>query len=902
MDLSQVYENTTKQGKGPGLQVPGRLSSFGGRCRSGHCVFFPSPPNRSSLMFRISTLLRSLLLLLLMGAGNAFAQRNCGTMEVLQQEIQADPSRGALLEAIDQYTQQWLLENDPSAERNVITIPVVYHVVWRTTAENIPDARLLAQLQQLNEDFARLNADADQTPALFAALGTNTQIQFCLAQRDPSGNPTTGIVRRQTTVTSFSSNNAVKYTAQGGSNAWPRDSYLNIWTCNLSNSLLGYAQFPGGTAATDGVVVLHSSVGSLSVPGSASPFNFGRTLTHEVGHWLNLRHIWGDATCGNDQVADTPVHQTSNGGCPSFPKNNTCGGTTNTEMTMNYMDYSNDGCMNLFTRGQSDRMRALFGPGGSRVALLSSQGCVPPGGGSTCAVPTGLVTSAITTTSASATWGAVSGASSYDVQVRPTGGTWSTSNVTGTSVNFTGLVASTSYEWAVRANCSGAASAFSAAITFTTNALGCPDALEPNNSTTAAAAITLPASINALIASSSDADFYRFDLTATSNLSISLGNLAGDYDLRLLNAGGTQLAISQASGTTAESITFNNAAAGTYFIHVLGYNGAFSTTQCYTLNASATVVQTCNAPTGLAATNITTSGATLTWTAVSGATSYNVQYKLAANSTWTTVNSATNSLSLTGLTAGTSYNAQVSTVCSGSSSAYGPAITFTTAQPAGCTDTWESNNTSGTAKVIPVNTDIQALIGTSSDNDWYRFTNTTSQRRIRIDLTNLPADYDVRLFRGTSTQVGISQNSGTTNEAIVLNTTTVATYYIRVYGYNGAFNASQCYTLRASISGTNFREGEVEATTVETAAGGLLNLYPNPATDKVLIDYLAEHEHNVTLFIFDAMGRELLSTRLAVGTGPATYALPVDGLPNGMYLLHIQDGDQRSQQRFMIQR
>lgn len=856
-------------------------------------------------MFRKSTLLRSLLLLLMLGAGNLYAQRNCGTMEVLQQEIQADPSRGALLEAIDQYTQQWLEENDPSAERNVITIPVVYHVVWRTTAENIPDARLLAQLQQLNEDFARLNADADQTPSLFAALGTNTQIQFCLAQRDPSGNPTTGIVRRQTTVTSFSSNNAVKYTAQGGSNAWPRDSYLNIWTCNLSNSLLGYAQFPGGTAATDGVVVLHSSVGSLTVPGSASPFNFGRTLTHEVGHWLNLRHIWGDATCGNDQVADTPVHNASNGGCPTYPHLSTCSGTP-VEMTMNYMDYTNDGCMNLFTRGQSDRMRALFGTGGSRVALLSSQGCVPPGGGSSCAVPTGLVTSAITSTSATATWGAVSGATSYDVQVRPTGGTWSTSNVAGTTVNFTGLVASTTYEWALRANCSGAASAFSAAITFTTSAVGCPDALEPNNSTTAAALITLPFSTNALIASSSDADFYRFDLAATSNLSITLGNLAGDYDLRLLNASGTQVAISQASGTTAESITFNSAAAGTYFIHVFGYNGAFSATQCYALNATSTAVQTCNAPTGLAASNITTSGASLTWTAVSGASSYNVQYKLAANSTWTTVNTATNSLPLTGLTAGTSYNAQVSTVCSGSSSAYSAAITFTTAQPASCTDTWESNNTSGTAKVIPVNTNIQALIGTSGDNDWYRFNNTTSQRRIRIDLTNLPADYDVRLFRGTSTQVGISQNTGTTNEAIVLNTSTVTTYYVRVYGYNGAFNASQCYTLRASISGTNFREGEwdneLENVPVEAASGGLLNLYPNPATDKVLIDYLALQENAVTLLILDAMGREVVSTRLAVGAGPATYALPVDGLPNGMYLLHIQDGDQRSQQRFMIQR
>jgi hypothetical protein len=853
-------------------------------------------------MQRIPTLVQLLLaLLLLWGTQAAQAQRNCGTMEALQQEIEADPSRGALLEAIDQFTQEWLTENAPGADRSVITIPVVFHVVWRTTAENIPDARLNAQLQQLNEDFARLNADASQTPALFAALGTNTEIQFCLAQRDPSGNATTGIVRRQTTVTSFSSNNAVKYTANGGSNAWPRDSYLNIWTCNLSNSLLGYAQFPGGTAATDGVVVLHSSVGSLSVPGSASPFNFGRTLTHEVGHWLNLRHIWGDATCGSDQVSDTPVHNASNGGCPTHPHLSTCSGTP-VEMTMNYMDYTNDGCMNIFTIGQSGRMRALFVSGGARVALLNSQGCVPPGGGTTCATPSGASTGSITASSATASWAAVSGASSYDVQVRPTGGNWSTSNVAGTSVNFTGLAAGTSYEWAARANCAGGSSSYSASVAFTTTATGCADALEPNNSTTAAAAITLPASINALIANSTDADFYRFDLGATSNLSITLGNLAGDYDLRLLNASGTQLAISQASGTSAEDITFNNAASGTYYIHVFGYNAAFSATQCYALSASATTVQVCNAPTGLASSNITATGAMLTWTAVSGATGYNVQYKLAANTTWTTVSTSTNSFSITGLTAGTSYNAQVSTVCSSGNSAYGAAITFSTAQPAGCVDTWESNNTSGTAKVIPVNTNIQALIGTSSDNDWYRFNNTSSQRRIRIDVTNLPADYDVRLYRGTSTQVGISQNGGTTNEAIVLNTNTVATYYVRVYGYNGTFNANQCYTLRAGISGSNFREGEFDVETVEVPTSGLINLFPNPATDKVMLDYLAPRESNVTILIFDAMGRELANTRLSVGAGPATYALPVDGLPNGMYLLHILDGDMHSQQRFMIQR
>jgi hypothetical protein len=740
------------------------------------------------------------------------AQRNCGSMDYLQQQIEADPERAARLQSVDQHAYQFEVEHGHE-DRAVVTIPVVFHVVWRTTAENVSDAKLLAQLQQINDDFARLNSDAGQTPSLFASLGADTEIRFCLAQRDPSGNPTTGIVRRQTTVTAFSSNDAVKYTANGGSNAWPRDSYLNIWVANLSGGLLGYAQFPGGAAATDGVVVLYSSVGSIASPGSGAPFNMGRTATHEVGHWLNLRHIWGDATCGNDQVSDTPVHNTSNGGCPTYPHYSTCTGSP-VEMTMNYMDYTDDGCMNIFTLGQKTRMQALFGTGGSRVSLLSSLGCVPPSGGTTCAVPSGLAASNITTSSATVSWGAVSGAASYDLQYKlSSSSTWTTVNTTATSFGLSGLSSATTYNYQVRANCSGGSSAYSAAGSFTTqSAGGCPDALEPNNSTTAPASVTLPLSLSAIIASSTDADYYAFTTSGTNNLSISLGNLAADYDLRLLNSAGTQLAASQNTGTTGETISLANASSGTYFIHVFGYNGAFNASQCYALTASATPVVT------------------------------------------------------------------------------------------NC-DTWESNNTTGTAKVIAVNTNIQAAIGSSSDVDWFRFNNTSSQRRIRIDLTNLPADYDVRLYRGTSTQVGISQNSGTTNEVIILNTSTVTTYYVRVNGYNGAFNASQCYTLRASISGTNFREGEVEQEELMLEpATGLMSLFPNPANDKVSIEYASPVDAQLDLMVFDGMGRMVFNTVQPVQQGTTLFTLPVERLDAGVYLLQVADGDRRETVRFIVER
>ena len=302
-----------------------------------------------------------LLLIILAGFSGfrvtAQNSRNCGTMEYLAEQMVNDPDLSSRMEAIEREVDQWISNNDNQRVQAVITIPVVFHVVYNTTSQNISDARVLAQLDVLNKDFARLNADASSTPSVFQGVSVNTNIQFCMAQRDPSGNATNGIVRRQTTTTSFSQNNNVKFTSSGGSNAWPAGSYLNIWVCNLGGGLLGYAQFPGGSASTDGVVVLYSSVGSPSVPGTATPYHLGRTATHEVGHWINLRHIWGDANCGSDLVSDTPTQQTSNGGCPSVTHKSRCSGKP-LEQWMNYMDYTDDRCMYMFTSGQLSRMEA----------------------------------------------------------------------------------------------------------------------------------------------------------------------------------------------------------------------------------------------------------------------------------------------------------------------------------------------------------------------------------------------------------------------------------------------------------------------------------------------------------------------------------------------------------------
>ena len=208
--------------------------------------------------------------------------RNCGTTEYHQHQLDTDPQLADRMADIETFTNNYI-SSHTGQEKAIITIPVVFHIVYNTSAQNISDAVIFAQLDQLNKDFARLNSDAGNTPAAFQGLAANTQIQFCLAQRDPNGAATTGIIRKSTTVTSFSSNDAVKFTANGGDNAWNSSQYLNIWSCNLGSGLLGYAQFPGGSAATDGVVCLFSTFGSLTLPGTSAPYNYGRTMTHEVG-------------------------------------------------------------------------------------------------------------------------------------------------------------------------------------------------------------------------------------------------------------------------------------------------------------------------------------------------------------------------------------------------------------------------------------------------------------------------------------------------------------------------------------------------------------------------------------------------------------------------------------------
>jgi hypothetical protein len=634
---------------------------------------------------KIATLFSALILM-----GSAYSQRNCGTNEYQQNLELNDPSIIRNREEIEEFTRTFIA-NYSEGERVNVTIPVVVHIVWNTTTENISDAQIQSQLTVLNNDFRRLNADVANTPSAFSSLTADANINFCLATTDPNGNATNGIVRVQTAVTAFGTNDQVKSSSTGGSNAWDRNRYLNIWVCDISGGILGYAQFPGGTASTDGVVIDYQYFGTTGT--ATAPFNKGRTGTHEVGHWLNLYHIWGDdgtGCTGSDLVSDTPNQGSENYGCPVFPKVS-CSNGPNGDMFMNYMDYTDDACMFMFSTGQAARMQALFSTGGARASLLTSNGCGTP-------------------------------------------------------------------------------------------------------------------------------------------TPVTCGNISG------LSVG-----------------------------------------------------------------SIAQTSATVSWTALSGATGYTVQYKPTSATTFTSVEVTTTSYSITGLTAGTAYNVQVRANCSAGNGPFTATTFTTTSSTPACSDNYESNNTSSAAKTIPVNTNIVARISTSTDKDWFRFSNTSTARNIRIDLTNLPADYDVRLYNPSGTQVAISQNGGTTAEVINYNTTTTGTWRVQVYGYNGAFNSSLCYTLRASISSTAFREdgSNEEEPTANLIFNNdspitLANAFPNPTSGKLNLQFNSEKSEVIQILISDVTGRWVSSQSFTATEGTNFTTLDLLHLENGTYQIILTDGVHRA--------
>lgn len=300
-------------------------------------------------------------------------QNNCRTFEYQQERIKNDPSLIAKRQAVEDIIQQQSSSSSNSATSrvtggSVIRIPVVVHILYHYAPENYSDERVRAQISTLNRDFRKQNADTTKIPSYFRALAADCEIEFELATVDPKGRATNGIVHKYTPITTWEPNDQMKYSSQMGDDAWDPNSYLNIWVCSL-NRILGYSTFPGDDADKDGIVMAFRAFGGGN-----------RTLVHEAGHWLGLKHLWGDENCGDDGVDDTPKQKSFTNGCPTGVRLSSCGSGNgpNGDMYMNYMDFTSDECIVMFTQGQKQRMKSMFSIIGPRRTILNSKALSTP--------------------------------------------------------------------------------------------------------------------------------------------------------------------------------------------------------------------------------------------------------------------------------------------------------------------------------------------------------------------------------------------------------------------------------------------------------------------------------------------------------------------------------------------
>jgi hypothetical protein len=276
-------------------------------------------------------------------------RRSCGAMAAHMMLLERYPSFRASQMRLEGATARRRDTRFDLRQSAIVTIKTVVNVVYKTEDQNISQQQINSQIAALNKDFRATNSDKSQTPAPWQGLVTDTRVKFSLVK----------VVRVKTDVDGFSHDDGVKRASTGGVAPFNPTTHMNIWVCALTGGLLGYAQFPGGPSSTDGVVINYRAFGTMGT--AQAPFNKGRTATHEVGHYFNLRHIWADTPdCGgSDNVADTPNCAGPNFGTPTWPKVS-CNNGPNGDMFMNYMDYTDDAAMFMFTTQQVLRMRTAL--------------------------------------------------------------------------------------------------------------------------------------------------------------------------------------------------------------------------------------------------------------------------------------------------------------------------------------------------------------------------------------------------------------------------------------------------------------------------------------------------------------------------------------------------------------
>lgn len=821
--------------------------------------------------------------------------KGCATVEVDAWRRTQNPDLPSMAE-FEVWMEQKITEMKANSSSQkmaaVVTIPVVVHVIHNNNAvgsgDNISQAQINSQITVLNQDFRKLFG----TPGYNTnPVGADSEIEWCLATEDPNGVALTepGIHRVNRVTAGFSSpsysTNYVDNTIKPAT-SWDPTRYCNIWVVDIGNFLLGYAQFPsssglqgmpanGGAANTDGVVMNYWAFGNTG--NVQAPFDGGRTTTHELGHWLGLRHIWGDSNCGTDYCADTPTQQGSSSGCPNTT---TCDGQN--DQVENYMDYSDDACMNIFTIDQKARFNAVLANSPRRGSLTTSTVCgsTPP----PCNPPANLAASNIAATSATVSWSAVTGAASYNCRIKETSAAnWQDFPTTNTSINFTGMANCTAYEVQVQAYCSGDSSGYTASTTFST--VGCGGG--------------------------------GVSCDTISNVD------AGDSPVVYTSSTGGYVAGHNNYSDIAKHDEFTYTGTGT------DLDGAyFAIARAYAGNANSMVTFTARDATGAGGSPgpIFASTTVAISTLTEGAYNYisfggaqiplNGQFFVGVQLDYTNNDTIALFTSTDGdivpgtaweqWSNGTWYNYN-------STSAWGLDVAHLI-DPVICSgeaclkDSYEPNDIDASAMLIynGFNSTHNARICPTGDIDFYRFVADAAKPRTSIRLNLLPANYNLQLFDANLNLVAQSANAGTAAEVINRNNLIGgALYYIRVSGVNGAFDPDDEYSLslvmKAPIVGSGTKnpvsqQGGFSGLKSNVSAG--FDLYPNP-TDQLLNIIPNRISGQVQLNLLDLTGKQIASRSYDTEQGQA---LQLDTRPfaNGTYLVELRNGDFRETHKIVI--
>ncbi len=841
----------------------------------------------------------TLTLMCLLFSAVIFAQqkRNCSTMENLEHRKHLDPTLEQKMNAIETFTQARILEKQQFQSKvagETIILPVVVHVLYTSSTNNISDAQIASQMEVLNQDFRRTNPDADNTWSQAA----DTEIEFQLVTVDPSGNTTTGITRTQVSTSTWLTDDSMKSSSQGGVDPWDTSEYLNMWivdnlTTTQGGTILGYAQFPGGAASTDGVVMADQYFGTTGT--ASAPFDGGRTTTHEVGHYLNLRHIWGDgnSSLGNgcsvdDFVSDTPNAYEANYGCATG--NTSC---DSVDMVQNYMDYSDDSCMNLFTEGQKDRMRTVLETGGSRRALALSDKF-----GDGTSEPTDPTACSSTVSSFPYSESFESGAAW--TQATDDDGDW-VNDASGTPSSNTGP----------SAGADGSYYMF----------------LEASSNTSTGA---IGSSATAILESPC------FDLSSASTATFTFqnhmyGTSVGSLVLQVSTDGSAWTSLwsdsdNQGDQWNSASVSLASYVGGTVRLRFVGTTGsswssdiAVDDLELTTSGGSTSDTSSPTTPSNLTASSIQETTVTISWSASSdnvGVTAYNVYQGV------TLLGSVTGtSASLTGLSAGTTYSYSVTAVDAAGNESSADSVTFSTDSGA----------------VTPVS--YCGSEGSDSSYEWIDyvsfggFTNSTGDNGGYADFTSTSA----------------SVAPGSTNTLIFSAGFTSSSYteYWKVwidYNQDGTFGDDEVVASGSSTSADNlsvdvtipstatsgatrmrvsmkydaeqtacetFSYGEVEDYTVNisssarvsnsdvfaTALGNesVLDLvaYPSPANSFVKIKLNKNDISEVSYRVVNTIGQSVLSGKLNNST------INVSQLKTGIYMLEVNDSQKLLKTKFI---